>query len=167
MIRRTIGLLIALLGGILTLGALLGFRYDAAAIHQIVEAPAFQSILRRLLIDQRGLFQIISYVLTVLIVITPLLTLSRKGGSLGSVVFTLAVLNGLCGWPIATPFMLIVLVGAHLIIVGDREIKLRALSVSTSAGHQNTKPSADQSSEKNTEYQRRGAFRRLWNRFFS
>ena len=153
--------MIALLGGILTLGALLGFRYDAAAIHQLVEAPAFQSIMERLLITQRGLFQIISYVFTVLIVLTPLLSLSRKGGSFGSVIFCLAILNGLCGWPITTPFMLIVLAGAHLIIVGDREIKLRTLSGGAPTRHQNAQPPSD------TDSPRPHVFRRLWNRFFS
>ena len=170
MVKRTTGLFIALLGGILTLGALLGFRYDPAAIHRIVEAPAFQSILERLLITQRGLFQIISYVFTVLIVITPLLSLGHKGGSFGAIIFSLAILNGLCGWPITTPFMLIVLIGAHLAMVADREAKIRlhysSTSASTSAS-QKQKNDAQDERTTDTPDSHPTALRRIWKRFFS
>ena len=174
MFKRTVGLVVATLGGVMTLGALFGFRYDPQAIRDIMEAPVFMPILDRLFISQRSLFQIISYALTTLTIVIPLFSIRQGGRHLGTLTIILAVLNGLCGWPITTPFVMIVIVGLHIAVLAEREHKMRVLY--KSAGSQAPTPppvhhtdtgTHDDGVDSSVVASQEGGLRKMWRRFFS
>ena len=119
MVKRYIGLLIVTIGALLALAALIGVTFRGAELLATFNAPIFEQALRALLINNAALYKIATFAFTIIILIASLIGFSRQGSHIGFVIMFSALLNGFLGWPHVTPFMLIVLMGAHWITVSE------------------------------------------------
>lgn len=117
--RRFIGILIVFVGGVLALTALLGFSIDEKGLLVAVQAPAFEPALNVLLESHHTIFTIASFALVFFILICSVIALAKGSTHMGFTIMVAALCAGFSAWPHGTPFMLIVIFGAHWIAVAE------------------------------------------------
>ena len=118
-VRRYIGILVVAIGSLLGLAALIGVSFDGNALLTTITAPIFEDVLTGLLVTNGTVFRIAGFVFTILILLSALVGFSRQRSQVGIVIMVSALAAGITGWPHLTPFMLIVMIGAHWITVSD------------------------------------------------
>lgn len=131
--RRFVGILIVFAGGVLALTALLGFSIDEQSLLNTIYAPAFEPALLVLLDSHRALFSIFSFAAVSFILMCSVVALAKGSTHMGFTIMITALCAGLSSWPRGTPFMLIVIFGAHWISVAEMRTHNNALKRKKSA----------------------------------
>lgn len=119
---KFIGIVIAFTGAVLGLTALVGFSVDKVALLSAVQAPAFEPALRVLLDSHRVVFTICSFGLVFFILICSVISFGKGTTHMGFTIMVTALLAGFAAWPHGTPFMLIVMFGAHWIVLSELSV---------------------------------------------
>ena len=120
--KKFVGILIAFLGGILGLTAVLGFSIDRTLLLSAIQAPIFETSLQILLDSHRAIFTFVSFGTIFFIIICTMIAFGRHTAHIGFTIMMVAMLAGISAWPHGTPFMLIVIFGAHWIAVSEIEL---------------------------------------------
>ena len=120
--KKFVGILIAFLGGVLGLTALLGFSVDRALLLSAIQAPIFETSLQILLESHRIIFSFISFDAMFFIIICTMIAFGRHTVHIGFTIMMVALLAGISAWPHGTPFMLVTIFGGHWIAVSEMEL---------------------------------------------
>lgn len=121
-VKRFVGVLIVFLGGMLGIAALLGFAVDGDALLKAIQAPIFETSLQALLKSHKFIFTVINFVLFFFIVVCAMIAFGRRTTYMGFTIMCAALCAGFSSWPQGTPFMLIVIFGAHWIAVAEMQL---------------------------------------------
>lgn len=119
--KRFIGILIVFVGGVLALTALLGFAIDESGLLASIQAPAFEPALSALLESYNTVFTALSFALVFFILVCSVIALAKGSTHMGFTIMIAALFAGFSAWPHGTPFMLIVIFGAHWIAVAEMQ----------------------------------------------
>ena len=117
-----------------------------------VQAPVFEPALRALLDTNRIVFTVASFVLVFFVLICTVIAFGKGTTHMGFMIMVSALLAGFTSWPRGTPFMLIVMLGAHWIALSEMHDDT---AIDVSDGDKRSPPEPQRASSKGGKRQKK------------
>lgn len=106
-------------GSALALIALIDIKIDDAALLSAIDASIFDASVQSLLGQKNIRFTILSYMLIIFMFASAIYAFNKTTKRMGFAIVCYALVCGFTAWPSGSPFMLIVLWGAHWITLSE------------------------------------------------